>query len=280
MPGGAPTSTYSGAFLLAWTAGSAILAAQVWLWAWLQGSHGGWWACLVVTLPDAGMWAAAIPLVVGLAHRVPPAAATWRRGLIVHVSAAICLALGTSLLHGLMAAGLGWVSPGAELRALLALRLPLHLPTWVLLYVAIVLGATRIAPPWPGAADRRDVDSTDEPARVPGASRPQWLALPVDDGAALLSMEEVDWIEADRNYAVVHAAGRKQRIRESLGSLQARLPEQFVRIHRSRLVNLDRVVGVYRWRHGDFVVRLQDGTRLKLSRTYRREIEERLGTRL
>jgi two-component system LytT family response regulator len=67
-------------------------------------------------------------------------------------------------------------------------------------------------------------------------------------------------------------------MRETMTALEERLdPEQFVRIHRSTMVNLERVRELEPYFHGDYVLKLLDGTRLTLSRTYRDRLQERLG---
>jgi len=67
-------------------------------------------------------------------------------------------------------------------------------------------------------------------------------------------------------------------LRETLASLEGRLDAaKFMRIHRSTVVNIDRMKELQPWFHGDYVVILQDGTRLNLSRTYRDRVIELLG---
>jgi len=91
-------------------------------------------------------------------------------------------------------------------------------------------------------------------------------------------VEELDWIEAADYCAKLHSAGRVHVIRESLQALEARLdPARFFRVHRSAIVNLDRVRELEPYLKGDHLVILQDGTKLKLSRTRRAELEARLG---
>ena len=92
-----------------------------------------------------------------------------------------------------------------------------------------------------------------------------------------LRVEEVDWIEAADNYVRVHAGREAYLIRETLQSLERRLdPGQFLRIHRSFLVNLDRIRELQPMFHGDYVVKLADGTELMLSRNYREKLLEPL----
>lgn len=93
-----------------------------------------------------------------------------------------------------------------------------------------------------------------------------------------LRVEEIDWIEAADNYVRVHAGREAHLIRETLQSLEKRLdPSKFLRIHRSSLVNLDRIRELHPIFHGDYAVKLIDGTELTLSRSYRERLLEPLG---
>jgi two-component system, LytTR family, response regulator len=93
-----------------------------------------------------------------------------------------------------------------------------------------------------------------------------------------LRVEEIDWVEAADNYVRVHAGRESHLIRETLQSLENCLnPEKFLRIHRSTLVNLDRIRELRPIFHGDYVVKLNDGTELTLSRNYREKLLEPLG---
>lgn len=83
-------------------------------------------------------------------------------------------------------------------------------------------------------------------------------------------LEDVDWIEADSNYLRLHVAGTVHRIRETMDRMQKRLAgTSFARIHRSMMVNVDRVKEVEPWYTGEYVVRLSTGEELTLTRTYR-----------
>jgi two-component system, LytTR family, response regulator len=97
----------------------------------------------------------------------------------------------------------------------------------------------------------------------------------------LLKVSEIDWIEAAGNYVRLHARRERHLLRETLTALEAKLdPEQFVRVHRSTMVNLERVRELEPYFHGDYILRLEDGTKLTLSRTYRERLEQRLGREL
>jgi two-component system LytT family response regulator len=93
-----------------------------------------------------------------------------------------------------------------------------------------------------------------------------------------LRVEEIDWVEAADNYVRIHTGREGYLVRETLQSLEGRLdPRQFLRIHRSTIVNLDRIRELKPTFHGDYAVFLRDGTELTLSRNYREKLGEPLG---
>lgn len=92
-----------------------------------------------------------------------------------------------------------------------------------------------------------------------------------------LKPSEIDWIEAEGDYMKFHVGGKSHLMRETMARLEERLdPKRFVRIHRSTIVNLDRVRKLSPSFVGEYAVVLQDGTKLKLSRGY----QDRLQTHL
>ena len=92
-----------------------------------------------------------------------------------------------------------------------------------------------------------------------------------------LKAEEIDWIEAEGDYMVFHVAGKSHLLRETMARLEARLdPKRFIRIHRSTIVNIDRVKKLSPSFVGEYTVVLSDGTKLKLSRSYHERLQELL----
>lgn len=97
----------------------------------------------------------------------------------------------------------------------------------------------------------------------------------------LVDLDDIDWIEAEGNYARLHCAGDAQHlVSRSLGELEGALDSRFVRIHRSTIVNLERVTELRTENYRDFIVQLENGESLRLSRTYREAVEEALGDRI
>jgi two-component system LytT family response regulator len=103
------------------------------------------------------------------------------------------------------------------------------------------------------------------------------LAVRVGEGLVLLRTEQVDWIEAADNYVNLHCGGETHTVRETMNALEKALdPRRFLRIHRSAIVNLDRVKALQPWFRGDYRVVLSTGATLTLSRGYRKSLEDRI----
>ncbi len=96
-----------------------------------------------------------------------------------------------------------------------------------------------------------------------------------------IRVADIDWIEAAGVYANLHIGGREVLYRAALNELEAKLdPVRFVRIHRSAIVNMESIQHLEPISHGEFEVVLKDGSRPKISRTYRSQLEKRLGQSL
>jgi two-component system LytT family response regulator len=91
-------------------------------------------------------------------------------------------------------------------------------------------------------------------------------------------VNNIDWIEAEGKYVNVHVGRDSHLLRESLTALENKLnPKFFARIHRSSIVNVQRIKELQPWFHGDYRVILNNGTELILSRTYRKRFQELIG---
>lgn len=94
-------------------------------------------------------------------------------------------------------------------------------------------------------------------------------------------VDEIDWMEAAGNYIRLHCAEAEHLVRNTMNDIEAKLdPNQFLRIHRSTIVNVARVRELQPTFHGEYVVVLHNGTELTLSRGYRDHVQSRLGTSL
>lgn len=94
---------------------------------------------------------------------------------------------------------------------------------------------------------------------------------------SFVKAEDIDWVEADRDYVRLHNAGKKHLLRQKISSLEQQLPQgRFLRIHRSTIVNIDRIKELQPLSFGEYSVILFDGTRLTMSRSFRDRVFERL----
>jgi two-component system LytT family response regulator len=98
----------------------------------------------------------------------------------------------------------------------------------------------------------------------------QRLATRTGNLVAFVLVDEIDWIEATGDYVILHLGKRAPLLRETLNSLEIRLdPSRFVRIHRSTIVQASRIRDLQSLPNRELLLRLLDGTRLRVSRTYR-----------
>lgn len=111
--------------------------------------------------------------------------------------------------------------------------------------------------------------------------KPQYLdrlVIKNNERVFIIKTNEVDWIEAEGNYVRIHFGKQSSLIRETLGNLAAQLdPRMFARIHRSQIVNIDRIQELQPWSHRDCHIILRNGTQLTLSRSYRDQLYQLLG---
>lgn len=130
-----------------------------------------------------------------------------------------------------------------------------------------------------GRAEGCDRGAKGREAEGPSSLRPLRKLVVSDRGRKLLvDVEEVDWVEAVDYYARIHAGSKAHLIRKPLRWLERHLdPGRFVRIHRSSIVNVDRVREIVPRSGTGHEVRLVDGTGLRLSATRRRQLERLLG---
>jgi two-component system LytT family response regulator len=131
---------------------------------------------------------------------------------------------------------------------------------------------------WAKIAIRRDQEEEGSPpvplAEPRGERKPlERLTIKTAGRIYFLKTEDIDWVEAAGNYLRLHVGAAVHSLRETMNNLESRLDaNRFWRIHRSTIVNVDRIRELQPLFHGDYVVFLRDGTELMLSRTYRRNL--------
>ena len=121
---------------------------------------------------------------------------------------------------------------------------------------------------------------TVEEAKEPVATSKHLERLVIKSGGRIvfLKVEEIDWIEAAGDYMNLHVGNTSHLLRETMNDLAGKLnPEKFLRIHRSTIVNVERVKEIQPFFHGEQIVTLKDGKKLKMSRSYRDKLGAVLG---
>jgi two-component system, LytTR family, response regulator len=106
----------------------------------------------------------------------------------------------------------------------------------------------------------------------------QRLVVPSGHRSVFIRTDQVDWIEAERNYVRLHVGDRGYLLRENLSRIASALdPTKFFRIHRSTIVNIERIQAVESLTRGEYVVLLHDGTKLASGRNYRGNLHALMG---
>ena len=112
----------------------------------------------------------------------------------------------------------------------------------------------------------------------PEQKYPARLVIKSTGRISFLDVAEIDWIEAADNYVRLHTGRESHLLRETMNSLEKRLdPEQFLRVHRCRIVNIQKVKELRPLFRGEYDITLQDGTRLETGRGYRAGLQKLLG---
>ena len=112
-------------------------------------------------------------------------------------------------------------------------------------------------------------------------SFPEWVLLKADGKNVFVKVRDIDWIESSRNNVRIHVGPTVYLLHETTSAIASRLdPKKFLRIHRSSIVNIERIRELHPWFNGDYAVILRDGTQLTLSASYRDRLREfrRFGT--
>jgi two-component system LytT family response regulator len=102
---------------------------------------------------------------------------------------------------------------------------------------------------------------------------PDWLLVKKGDRSYFVRVRDVDWIESERNHVRLHAGKECHVYQETTKGIESRLdPSQFLRIHRSAIVNIERIQELYPWFNGDYSVTLKDGTKLTMTERYKHKL--------
>jgi two-component system LytT family response regulator len=119
------------------------------------------------------------------------------------------------------------------------------------------------------------------PERAGERKRLDRLVIKSGGATRFIRATEIDWIEAAGVYVNLHLGNKELLYRGALAELAERLdPARFIRVHRSTIVNIESILQLEPISHGEFDVVLKGGARTRISRTYRSQLEERLGQSL
>jgi two-component system LytT family response regulator len=118
------------------------------------------------------------------------------------------------------------------------------------------------------------------PAVSPQETLPDRLIVKSRGRVQFIPIDDIDYITSAGDYVELHAADKTHLMRGTMKEVENQLGAQFQRIHRSTIVHLNRVAELRPSSHGEYAVFLHDGTRLKLSRTYREQLQDAVGTSL
>lgn len=233
---------------------------------WTQIAHG--WTAGV-------LWVPLTLLVVALHRRFPLERKGWRRPLAVHGGASLAVPLAYNLAFALL-------RPGAVAGGVLEVALAGYL-RWLHITVAVYWGILALDRWWLGASGAGESpaerETTARDPERPGRGNDPLARVPVRKGSRtrVVEADEIVWIEGAGDYVRIHTADASLLASRRLGELAERLdPERFLRIHRSTIVNLERVRSYRPLGHGDYRVVLRGGTELKVSRTRGRAFRERV----
>ena len=120
----------------------------------------------------------------------------------------------------------------------------------------------------------QESNSQKQMARIPSVQYLERILIKNEERNIFIDVQDIQWVESSGNYVKLHVSDTIHMIRGSLKGLQEKLnPLQFVRIHRSYIVNIYYVKAIEPWFSGDSKVILNNGRNLKMSRNYKDNLE-------
>ena len=105
--------------------------------------------------------------------------------------------------------------------------------------------------------------------------QPERILIKASGRVYFVTIDEIDWVEAEGNYIKLHVGNETHLLRQTIKALEQQLdPHHFVRIHRSTIINVDRIKELQPWFGGDYLAILRNGHRLNVSRTFRKRLTQ------
>ena len=260
-----------------WLGAALLSTTQVYWRHSLSGGSPRWSETLTANLVAWLPWLVLVPLALSIERRFPLTGTlpiAWRARVLHALLAGLVATVFVAYLTAFRVGYLGDVGFDGSSDTLLATykeEAAAHFLAAALLYAAIVSTSTIVR------VFRERAQGP--PAEVPPSpDRPRGLLVNRSVGRVeLIEPETIDWVETAGSYVTLHLSERSILLRRTLASLEAELEERrFLRIHRFTLVNLRRIEQLQPASHGEAWVVLAGGKRLKVSRTYRRQLRDRL----
>lgn len=254
---------------LPWLALALIDASQTVATMFSEGMHHNWALLFSVWAMGWLPWIPATVLILWIDRRFPFRAGRWTAPLAAHATAGTIIALAATAWQSLLCVAFNATN---EVPA------PTFVPQWtgslgsgalstIILYAIVLLAKN--------ALDTRELVSAQSQEQPRAAAR---IAIKSIGGVEFVRVADIDWIEAADYYSRLHAGGRSHLLRRSMADLEGDLRHaSFCRIHRSTIVNVERVQNLKLNEDGEHDVLLADGTTLRVSRRYRRTLQTRLG---
>jgi hypothetical protein len=229
-----------------------------------QGQPIPWVGLLKARLVESLLYALYLPGLCWLAWRRPIDAA-WRWTLPLYLFVGAAVALSKEALY--VAIG-NWFRPGV-----------FHLPTILaedfsseLLTVAALVAVAHAI----SFRDRANRQKEELPRRTDGAAGEPVFAARGPGGHHLLHARDLIRIDAQGNYSRLASAQGRFLVRETIAAIEQRLPPRFLRVHRSHIVDMDRVIRLEPLSHGRYAIHLESGEPIISSRSFARAIRARL----
>ena len=212
------------------------------------------------------VWAILSLLIIQLGRQFPFQRDRWISPLIVHLFASIFIALVYIAFYasfvGYVRETLNWSWLSGNYMDFLSLRFSFDFAVyWLVLgiYYAISYFYGNRPP---------------EASAIQNSGYRERLAIKSNGHIRFVKVEHIDWIEAADQYVKIHAGSKTHLLRESMNEIQKKLsPKNFLRIHRSTIVNIERITELQPYQKGDYIVLLDTGESLKLSRNYRKQLQ-------
>jgi two-component system LytT family response regulator len=103
---------------------------------------------------------------------------------------------------------------------------------------------------------------------------PDWLLIKTDGRSHFVRVRDIDWIESKRNNVLLHVGSASYVYHDTTAGIEGKLdPSRFLRIHRSTIVNIERIKELHPWFNGDYSVTLKDGSKLTMSNSYKQKLK-------